>query len=137
MFTWTEKQGENVYRTFMEDNNGKKIGRCCISVKGKVWTISEWFVDRNYMHQGYGKTILACCAKSLYRLHGLPVRVKYLWNGANEYVYDWMVKNFKAKCCCSVAELKTTEEDIWLAHEYDLSPACFVAYALNNASERK
>ena len=125
-YTWIEMEN-GMYRGYIEDKNGY-VGRCGISYKDNVWTISEWFVHRNHMNKGYGKEVLKETAKTIYISHGKPKRIKYIWNGANEYVYDWMVRNFDAKCTCPIWEQKITEEDIWWAHEYELNPDKFIEY---------
>lgn len=118
---------KNMYRAYLKED-GKCVGRCGISVTNNVWVISEWFVDHNYMHRGYGKRVLRDLAHNIYYRYGRPRKIKYIWNGANEYVYDWMVRNFNAKCTCPMWELKTLEEDLWLAHEYELDIDKFVEY---------
>lgn len=46
---------------------------------------------------------------------------KYLsWNGLNQYVYDWLEKNFDAVCNCPLAVQKTQSDDDWSSHIYTL-----------------
>ena len=88
-------------------------------------TISSWYVEESYKHQGYGKKVLREIFKAFkpYNINSL----KYIWNGTNKYVGEWL-KKFNAKCCCPLAVLKTSEEDTWESHIYELDVNRFMNY---------
>jgi hypothetical protein len=50
----------------------------------------------------------------------IPNHIEYIWNGQNQYVYDWLVKNFDAVCECPIAVQKTQPGDDWDSHIYEL-----------------
>lgn len=88
--------------------------------KHKVWTISSWYTKEEYKNKGIGKKTLAKIINHLYVVYGKPEKIEYVWNGTNEYVYDWMVKHFDAVCKCPIWVQKTQTEDDWESHVYVL-----------------
>ena len=53
--------------------------------------------------------------------------IKYIWNGANEYVGEWLEK-FDARNDCPITFLKNNSEDIWECHLYTLDKDKFLLY---------
>ena len=53
-------------------------------------------------------------------IFGIPAHIEYIWNGQNQYVYDWLKKNFDAVCKCPIAAQKTQPGDDWDSHIYEL-----------------
>lgn len=102
--------------------DGTEVCKCkvCVGETGKQWTISSWFVKEEYQRIGIGKNALQYVLNYLYRQFGLPKQICYIWNGANQFVYNWMEKHFEPKCCCPLAVQKTQSEDDWLSHIYEL-----------------
>lgn len=87
----------------------------------QVWTIAVWYTNDGYKNQGIGKQTLAKIITYLYVFYGKPSKIKYIWNGAHQYVYDWMVKHFDAVCQCPIVIQKTQAEDDWDSHIYNLN----------------
>ena len=88
-------------------------------------TISGWYVEESFKHQGWGKKMLREVFKAFKKsdIHSL----KYIWNGTNSYVGEWL-KQFDAECICPLAVLKTTEIDSWESHIYVLNVDKFMNY---------
>lgn len=80
------------------------------------WSISGWYTDDGYMNRGYGKLTLGNTLKELYKDNGRPDRIEYIWNGSNDYVYDWMKNHFDAK----QKSPAVGPEDDWDSHIYYL-----------------
>ena len=102
---------------------------CKISVTKDKWTISSWYTKRAYKNRGIGKQTLGHLLRHLHQLHGTPNHIEYIWDGRNEYVYEWMTKHFDAKCQCPIAVQKMFEaEDDWQSHMYQLDVAKVFEY---------
>lgn len=101
----------------------ESICKCRIQVdkKEQKWTISSWFTKSGYGNKGYGKKTMKAAMEYVFRLYGFPQKVEYIWNGANEYVLNWLEENFDAVCNCPIAVQKTQADDDWDSHEYDLN----------------
>ena len=84
----------------------------------KVWTISAWYTNGEYKNKGIGRQTLALIINYLYDLYGKPNKIEYIWDGTNQYVYDWMLKHFDAVCQCPIAIQKTQAADDWDSHIY-------------------
>lgn len=101
--------------------NGDVIGHCSISANSnRIWMISEWFVDHDYQRQGIGKDLFLYAMKYLNLHYPIPDKIEYVWNGANQYVYDWLQKNFAPVSQCPIAIQKSNTDDDWLSHIYEL-----------------
>ena len=50
-----------------------------------------------------------------------PDKIEYIWNGANQYVYDWMTHHFDPISKCPIAVQKYASEDDWDSHVYILN----------------
>lgn len=70
------------------------ISECKITVTNNIWNITEWFTTKGYMNQGYGKLAMKDAVNSLYEAYGMPEQIRYTWNGANEYVFQWLERHF-------------------------------------------
>lgn len=121
------KNGEKIN---LYNDADKLLSTCTIHEKGNVWTISAWFTAKDELHKGFGKMVMREAVRRLL-LGGKPARIEYIWNGANAYVYDWMVSHFDAKNTCPLAILKMSDEDSWESHVYDFNVNKFLAYYIN------
>ena len=88
-----------------EDKLGIPLAKCKISndMITHTWTISEWYVNQDYQNQGFGNQILKATLKDLYAIHKRPDRIRYIWNGQNEYVHNWLQKKFSPISECPIA----------------------------------
>lgn len=100
---------------------GQRICECRTSYSNDTFTISSWFVEKNNQHKGYGRRTLNATLKAMLDKYGIPTSIKYIWNHQNDYVFNWLVKNFDAKCTCPIAILKNETSDIPEAHIYELN----------------
>ena len=97
------------------------VGHITISVnKDNSWMISEWFVNHDYQHQGLGTELFRESINYLSSNFSYPDKIEYVWNGANQYVYDWLQKNFALVSQCPIAIQKSNTDDDWLSHIYEL-----------------
>lgn len=106
----------------------EEVCKCTISRDFDTWTISSWYTEKNHQHHGYGKLTLLECLKVLATKFPMPEYVKYIWNGANQYVFDWLKENFDAVCECPIAVQKYASEDDWSSHIYVLDKDKFFEY---------
>lgn len=120
-----------VYEALLtEEFLNEYICKCTISVDvNNKWTISQWYANKAYQHQGYGRTTMKYLITELFSRYGPPSKLLYIWNNANQYVYDWIHKNFDAKLSDNAIKvLKYTDEDIKEGHEYYLDINKFLNY---------
>ena len=106
----------------------EQVCKCVISRDEDTWTISSWYTEKAHQHRGYGKLTLHECLRVLATHYSMPEYVKYIWNGANQYVFDWLKENFDAVCECPIAVQKYTSEDDWSSHIYMLDKDKFFEY---------
>lgn len=104
------------------------VSRCQINVQNDVWTIAEWFTTAKYQHHGYGTVLLKHLLGEIRKECELPGGFEYIWNGTNQYVYDWLNENFGALSKCPIAVLKVANDDDWLSHVYMLNREKFITY---------
>lgn len=97
------------------------ISSCRINITGKTWTVSSWYTAKDRKHNGYGKHVLQTAMQNAYARTGHPDKVEYIWNGANQYVYDWMSKHFEPVSKCPLAVQKYASGDDWESHIYILN----------------
>lgn len=123
--------------SILENNNAFKciaklkseeICKCQINVSNSTWTISSWYTDKKHLNKGIGTKTLKHLLKYLYKVFGTPKCVEYIWNGANEYVYEWMENNFGAISKCPIAVQKTQSDDDWSSHIYCLNVEKVIKY---------
>ena len=107
-----------------------KLCECKIDVDlgTKTWTISSWYTTDKHKHHGYGKLTLQECLKAISSVYGTPNTVEYIWNGANQYVFDWLEENFGALSKCPIAVQKYASDDDWESHIYILNREKFLRY---------
>lgn len=110
--------------------DGVDVCKCRInSNKDKnVWTISSWYTKRGFMNKGYGKITLKRTVDEMVSKLGIPKGVEYIWNGSNEYVYEWLSRNFGALSKCPMAVQKYASDDDWESHIYILNTEKFLKY---------
>lgn len=101
----------------------KSICSCKVNFNAeeKIWTIASWFTNEDMQGQGIGKETLANVLLLLYQKNGTPEEIKYIWNGMNSYVLEWMERHFDAKCSCPIAVQKKMPDDDWESHIYNLN----------------
>lgn len=97
------------------------VSSCRINITEKTWTISSWYTAKDQKHNGYGKHVLQTAMQNAYFKTGRPDKVEYIWNGANQYVYDWMSKHFEPVSRCPLAVQKYASCDDWESHIYILN----------------
>ena len=115
----------------LKDDDGSRISHCKISTNNTSWSITEWYTTHNYMHQGYGKIVLRKAVQELIK-RGKPTEIRYVWNGANEYVMNWLIKHFDPVSILPLAVQKVTQEESWESHIYVLNKEKFLRYFLND-----
>ena len=54
-------------------------------------------------------------------------KIKYIWNGENEYV-GWWLSKMDAVNDCPIQFLKNSEKDSWECHLYTLNKNTFLNY---------
>lgn len=101
--------------------NERQVCKCIVDYKEKEWSISNWFVDKEFNHNGIGKTVLATVLHTLYNTTGKPDNISYIWNGASDYVGEWISKRFDAISSCPIAVQKYQCDDDWESHIYRLN----------------
>ena len=94
---------------------------CRVNFAGDTWTISSWYTSKNYKRQGIGKKTLQTALAKVYNMTSKPDKIEYIWNGANQYVYDWMIHHFDPISKCPIAVQKYASEDDWDSHVYMLN----------------
>lgn len=94
---------------------------CQVNFTGNTWTISSWYTSKKYKHQGIGKKTLQTALVKVYSITSKPDKIEYIWNGANQYVYDWMIHHFDPISKCPIAVQKYASEDDWDSHVYILN----------------
>lgn len=110
-------------------HNDNVIGHCSISVdKCNNWMISEWFVDDGFQQQGIGRELFKRSCERLVENFGVPNRIEYIWNGTNQYVFDWLQENFAPVSMCPISVQKYSSGDDWLSHVYSLDKNAFLEY---------
>lgn len=93
-----------------------------------TWTISSWYTVKEYQNAGLGKITLGKIIKYLCNKYGNPSKIEYIWNGTNEYVGDWLKRNFDAVCNCPIWIQKTQSDDDWSSHIYELNVGKVIKY---------
>ena len=112
--------------TLRMDNT--KICTCKVTMENRTMSIVSWYTEKQYMHQGYGIKVLKHAVTMLYQEHGKPEKIKYIWNGANSYVMDWMNRHFAPVSMLPLAVQKYSDADDWEAHIYNLDVDKFLQY---------
>lgn len=116
--------------TFRAYLNNDEVCHCTISVEDNKWTITAWYTVHGYGNQGFGTKTMKYAIQQLYKKYGMPSCIEYVWNGANQYVYDWLEKHFDPISKCPLSVLKTQNDDEWDAHIYRLNIDKFLNYFL-------
>lgn len=126
--------GRSVQVRNIERFSGEEMCYASISLneadEEKKWGISEWFTEEKYRNIGIGRITLKKLSQYIVDKYGRPNIVEYTWNGTNDYVLDWLMKHFDAKCNCPIAVQKTQSSDDWDSHIYTLNAEKFLAYVL-------
>ena len=118
--TFKKRLGSYIIRTRIINDKGIVQGKCSITVTNNVWTISEWFIDKTLQGKGIGRALLRSTLEYLYNVLGEPLKIEYIWNGQNEYVLEWLTRNFEPISKCPLSVQKTQTEDDWESHVYVL-----------------
>lgn len=138
-YRFTETPDSRQLNSVLRDGKAV-IGRCSISEEDKVWTISAWYVDKEYQNRGIGRKLLFDTCEELEKRIGAPAEIQYNWNGTNTYVFDWLSENFSPLSLCPMSVLKY--EDIYPAdipegHLYKLKKEQFIQYWKRYLAEAK
>lgn len=111
------------------DINGENVCLCKIDYSAdSTWTVSSWYTEKSFCNKGYGRKTMEFLLRNMVSLLGLPSEVNYIWNGKNQYVFDWMERNFDAVSSCPLAVQKNQSDDDWESHVYVLSRNKFLSY---------
>lgn len=129
LYDFNASQNLNVVRISAKAmENGKVVGICHMDSTKNAWTISSWYVDTDYQGRGIGTSLLQGSLQCLNEWIGEPSKIKYIWNGQNEYVMDWLNKHFSPISDCPIAVQKTQAEDDWASHMYTLNKDSVLEY---------
>lgn len=101
--------------------DGVSASECTIDISRGVWVITGWFTKEGFKHNGYGKKTMKYLLDYLVEIYGQPGGLEYVWNGQNDYVYEFIQKHFDAKCKSPIAVQKYQAEDDWESHMYVLN----------------
>lgn len=107
--------------------SGKLVSHCVVNYNEGSWVISAWYTEDGYKHRGYGKEVLTKTLRRLAKKHVLR-KIEYVWNGKNDYVYDWLKTHFNATCNCPLTILKNESADNWESHIYTLDSSKVIEY---------
>lgn len=108
--------------------NDQAVSACIINAVDNRWVISSWFTDSEYKNRGIGKQVVKNLLIYLYANLGEPRSIEYIWNGTNQYVYDWIHNRFDAVCTCPLAVQKYQNDDDWSSHIYVLNKSSVLEY---------
>lgn len=123
-----EEPGTTTCKCFIPECE-EPVCKCTVHKNSNdCFQISSWFTKEGYGHRGIGRATLKKTLQNLYERFGEPVGVQYVWNGANDYVQEWLVEHFDAVCTCPIAVQKYAAEDDWSSHIYDLNKEKVVDY---------
>lgn len=114
--------------TWLRDEDGARVCKCKICFGNNSWSISEWFTASGYQNQGYGNKTMKHAVQTLLEKTGTPNEIRYIWNGANEYVYQWLTKHFSPTTLMPIEVQKTSSDDDWSNHIYILDKNKFLQY---------
>jgi predicted GNAT family acetyltransferase len=122
-FRLSSTNNDKVIRCDADSDSIEHICKCQVYTDDshKTWTISSWFTKDGYNGHGIGRSTLYEIFKYLHKKYGKPSKVEYIWNGTNEYIFNWLVEHFDAVCRCPIAVQKTQSDDDWESHIYDLN----------------
>ena len=112
------KSNSSIEKQYFLDD--KLVCKCKVDYDKNGWCISSWYTEKEYMHKGFGRKTLASVLADLYELTGKPEQIQYIWNGSNDYVEEWLERNFDATNTYPIEVQKNCWEDTWDSHVYDL-----------------
>lgn len=133
-----QKTDESDFISSVLWTNDKTIGRCFISSEQSVWTISAWYIEKEYQNRGLGRKLLFETCERFFEKMGAPIEIQYNWNGTNSYVFDWLSDNFSPLSLCPINVLKYEDiypGDIPEGHLYKLDKEAFIKYWKNYLSD--
>ena len=78
-------------------NGDMRLCSCKIIVENNIWTVTLWYSNPRYLNQGFGYQTMRHTVNTLCRRYGKPYAIKYMWDGANEYVMRWLQNHFSPK----------------------------------------
>ena len=87
------------------------------------------------MHQGIGRATLKGVLTEMYHDFGMPKHIEYIWNGAHEYVMDWLKAHFEPVSKLPLAVRKYSDADDWEAHIYRLNVGAVFNYFFGERSQ--
>lgn len=117
------EENKKMFTTRAYTGDGNKVCESKISVNDNhnIWTISSWYAAHGSGHKGYGTLTLQSALQTIYDKFAEPVQIEYIWNGANQYVIDWLNRHFGAISKCPIAVQKYAADDDWESHIYILN----------------
>lgn len=121
-----DKNNEIICVVFVEGIG--ELSLCGLTKDKDEWTIFKWSTQDKFQHAGYGRFAMQELLKYCVNIYGMPKSIKYIWNGQNNYVGEWLVKHFDAICCCPLSILKNNCDDDWESHIYMLDKEKVLEY---------
>ena len=114
-----DKEKPSCFETYLVENE-EPLCECRVAFERDVWSISSWYTNKQYLHKGLGFKTLQHNLQELLSKKGEPEEIRYIWNGANEYVMDWLKQHFTPVSMLPVSMQKENDIDSWDAHVYVL-----------------
>ena len=106
----------------------KVLGKCEAYVgDDNEWVIYYWRVETDFREKGIGKKVLREVLEKMYKDLGAPPYIDYIWDGENEYVYDFLNRHFQPECACPL-DNKSDMYDDWISHVYHLNTSKVFEY---------
>ncbi len=107
-----------------------QVAECkiCVNKNTNTWSITSWYTRPENQKHGYGVFAMRATLKTMLRDQGYPQNIEYVWNGANQYVMDWLTRHFSPVSKLPVAVQKYQEIDDWDAHIYILNREAIIKY---------
>ena len=108
--------------------HGDTVCSCKVSIDNNIWSIVSWYTEKEHLHNGYGYKTMRHIILRLYEAYGEPDKIRYVWNGANEYVMEWMNRHFSPVSMLPLVVQKYSDKDDWESHIYILDKDKFLKY---------
>ena len=109
--------------------DGHEVSKCRVcAYDDGTWSVSQWYTAGGYKRSGYGREVMRHVLEAVLGDRGAPLGVRYVWNGANAYVVEWLKRHFSPVSLLPIEEQKYGSSDDWRAHVYELDVGAFLSY---------
>lgn len=122
------ESGNGTYKAIILKDEKNEVSKCVMSADKSNWRISAWYTKEECFGQGLGKKCMKELVHHIYSILGRPECIEYIWNGQNDYVYEWMERHFSPVSKCPIIVQKYQAEDDWDSHVYKLDVNAFLKY---------